>query len=59
MNATGAVHPTTDTSIVLTLSPPSAQTPEVPYAVILPIGALVVGGGFMLIRRRRAHQAAA
>jgi hypothetical protein len=59
MNATGDIHPSLVSSITLTLSPPNGQVPEVPYAVILPIGALIVGGGFLLIRRRRAHQAAA
>jgi hypothetical protein len=58
MNATGNNVPTAVASITLTLSPTSAQTPEVPYAVILPIGALVVGGGFLVIRRRRAQAAA-
>jgi hypothetical protein len=59
MNATGNNVPGLVASITLTLSPPTAQTPEVPYAVILPIGALLVGGGFLVIRRRRAQQAAA
>jgi hypothetical protein len=34
-------------------------TPEVPYAVLLPIGAVAVGAGFFVIRRRRAANAAA
>jgi hypothetical protein len=61
MDVTGDVHPSRFASITLTLSPPSGVlnpppvTPEVPYAVILPIGALVVGGGFVLIGRRRGR----
>jgi hypothetical protein len=32
--------------------------PEVPYAVILPLGAIVLGGGFLFFRHRRAQAAA-
>jgi hypothetical protein len=35
------------------------QVPEVPFAVILPLGAVAVGGGYFLVRRRRASAAAA
>jgi hypothetical protein len=34
-------------------------TPEVPFAVLLPIGAVAVGAGFFAIRRRRAASSAA
>lgn len=41
-------------------STPPPQTPEVPYAVLLPVGALAVGGGYLAIRKRRnPNQAAA
>jgi hypothetical protein len=32
---------------------PQGQIPEVPYAVILPIGAVGIGGAFLVIRKRR------
>jgi hypothetical protein len=59
MNAVGDIHPSLVTSITLTLSPPGGLVPEVPYAVILPVGALLVGGAFLVIRKRRAQQLAA
>ena len=59
MNATGDIHPSLVSSITLTLSPPGGLVPEVPYAVILPVGALLVGGAFLIIRKRRGHQLAA
>ena len=34
-------------------------TPEVPFAVVLPLGALAVGGAFVVVRRRRAAPAPA
>jgi hypothetical protein len=34
------------------------QVPEVPYAVILPLGAIVLGGGFLFFRHRRSQAAA-
>lgn len=46
----------------LTLTMPTGGTPvtpEVPYAVILPIGGLVAAGGFFIIRKRRAGAQAA
>jgi hypothetical protein len=46
----------------LTLSIPDtpSQTPEAPFAVLLPLGALgLLGGGFMITRRRRSHLRAA
>ena len=48
----GAV--TTDqTFLTLQLPDAAAQTPEVPYAVVLPLGALLVGGAYFIIRKRR------
>jgi hypothetical protein len=36
------------------------QVPEAPYAILLPVGALVLfGGGYVVTRRRRSSQAAA
>jgi hypothetical protein len=32
---------------------PAPQTPEVPWALVLPIAAAVVGGGYVYLRRRR------
>jgi hypothetical protein len=45
----------------LTLTPAGGggEVPEVPYAVILPLGALAVGGAFFFLRRRRATRLAA
>jgi hypothetical protein len=36
-------------------SAPPAQVAEVPIAIALPIGAVVVGGGFLWFRKRRHH----
>ncbi len=44
--------------ITLTYPQQGAITPEVPYAVILPLGALALGGAFFLIHKRRASSAA-
>jgi hypothetical protein len=53
---------TTD-QVFLTLSLPGGGggpvTPEVPFAALLPIGAIAVGGGFFLYRRRRMSHVAA
>jgi hypothetical protein len=35
------------------------EVPEVPFAVILPLGAVAIGGGYLFIRKRRAAHAAA
>ena len=43
--------------LTIQLPQPSAQTPEVPYAVVLPLGALAIGGAFLLIRKRRTARA--
>jgi hypothetical protein len=47
----------------LTLTLPDAsgggEVPEVPYAVVLPLGAAAIGGAFFFIRKRRAAHAAA
>jgi hypothetical protein len=44
----------------LTLQPAGGPvTPEVPYAVILPLSAVAVGGAFFFLRRRRASRLAA
>ena len=43
--------------ITLTYPPPSTGVAEVPYAVILPIGFLLIGGAFWFLYRRR-HAAA-
>jgi hypothetical protein len=46
--------------ITLTLQAPTAQTPEVPYAIILPIGALfVMAGGYVVMRRRQSRTVSA
>jgi hypothetical protein len=45
--------------LTMTLPGSSPVTPEVPYAVLLPLGAIAVGGGYFLIRRRRAAHASA
>jgi hypothetical protein len=37
---------------------PPPDTPEVPYALILPLGAVAVGGAFFFIRKRRAIRSA-
>ena len=38
----------------------TAQVPEAPYAILLPVGALLLfGGGYVVTRRRRSSQAAA
>jgi len=39
-----------------TVTPPN--TPEVPFAIVLPLGAIAIGGGFLLIRHRRSGAAA-
>lgn len=39
-------------------STPPPATPEAPFAVLLPVGAAVVGAGFFLNRRRAARHAA-
>jgi len=52
--------PTPDQAfLVISLPDTVAQTPEVPYAVILPIGALGIGGSYFVIRKRRSARAAA
>jgi len=43
--------------LTIQLPQPSAQTPEVPYAVVLPLGALAIGGAYLVIRKRRAVRA--
>ena len=59
--STSLANGTTDQQF-MTLTLPSAGggpvTPEVPFAVLLPIGAIAVGGGYFLIRRRRASRGA-
>jgi hypothetical protein len=37
---------------------PPPQTPEVPYAVILPVAAMGILGGTVLVRRRRMAKSA-
>lgn len=56
--ATSLTNVTSDqTYIGLVLPDAVASTPEVPYAAILPISAIAVAGGFVLIRKRRAGSA--
>ncbi len=43
--------------LTIQLPPPVASTPEVPYAVVLPLGALAIGGAYFVIRKRRAVRA--
>jgi hypothetical protein len=38
---------------------PPPDTPEVPFAVLLPLGAIGIGGSYFVIRKRRAVRAAA
>ncbi len=40
------------------VSAPGAQLPEAPLAILLPITAVVIVGGVLVIRRRRQHAAA-
>ena len=46
----------------LTLQLPDAvqggEVPEVPYAVVLPIGAVAIGGAFLVVRKRRSAHVA-
>jgi hypothetical protein len=54
----GAV--TTDqTFITIVLPDAGAVTPEVPLAIVLPISALVLGGGFFALKKRQDARAAA
>jgi hypothetical protein len=49
-----------DALLTLTLAPPGGQVPEVPYAILLPLGAAVLlTGGYVISRRRRNAHAAA
>jgi hypothetical protein len=58
--ATSLVNSTSDQSfITLTYPQPGAQTPEVPFAIILPLGGVAIGGAFLVLRKRRAAHAAA
>ena len=45
--------------ITLQLPDATAQTPEVPVALTLPLAAIAVGGAFFLYNRRRAARAGA
>lgn len=56
-NAFSSVSPN-KAAITLTLQAPVAKTPETPYAVALPLGAIaILGGGYVALRRRRNHSA--
>jgi hypothetical protein len=53
-------QPTGDQAfITLQLPDATAQTPEVPVAIALPLAALAAGGAFLLYNRRRAARAGA
>jgi hypothetical protein len=51
---------TTDQAfITISLPDAGAVTPEVPLAIVLPISALVLGGGFFVLKKRQDARAAA
>jgi hypothetical protein len=61
--ATNPVSNTSDQAFLVMTLPtgqePPPDTPEVPFAALLPIGALGVGGSYFVIRKRRTARAAA
>jgi hypothetical protein len=51
---------TTDQAfITLTMPAASAQTPEVPLPIVLPVGAILIGGAFFVIKKRQDARSAA
>jgi hypothetical protein len=50
--------PGTDSFITILLPDAAASTPEVPLAIVLPISALIIGGGFFLLKKRQDARAA-
>jgi hypothetical protein len=59
--STNDTQVTTDQQYISLVLPSSgtAVTPETPYAIILPVSAIAVGGALFLIRKRRASHASA
>jgi hypothetical protein len=51
---------TSDQSFVTMILPDAAgSAPDFPYAIVLPLAALLIGGGFVLIQKRRTARAPA